>query len=68
MTLAEAREASSCLDALLGSFVTSWMSCCYALGKNVGRLATPREICRSFKCSPFGDNSCQVRFGGVPEV
>ncbi len=57
LTLNEASEACSSLDVVLGSFMTSWMSCHCALGVIlVGQPLTPGKVHHCFTFSPFVDN------------
>lgn len=44
LILADAIKACSSLNVLLGSFVISWRSCCWVLGRNFGRLTTTGKI------------------------
>ncbi len=57
LTLNEASEACSSLDVVLGSFMTSWMSCHCALGVIlVGQPLTPGKVHHCSTFSPFVDN------------
>ena len=63
--IAEAREPCRSLDVLLGSYVTSWISCHQCPWRNFGRPATPGNIYLCSSCSLFGDNGSH---SGVPDL
>uniref|UniRef100_A0A0E9TYN6 Secreted protein n=1 Tax=Anguilla anguilla TaxID=7936 RepID=A0A0E9TYN6_ANGAN len=65
LALAEAREACSSLYVLVGSLVTSSMSCDCVLGDILAyQLLLGRFTCS--KCTPFGDMALTV-VSGVPQ-